>query len=440
MLHSVGVEVDLLARGRRPPGREVDPEVRRLDHGLLVGRRVGAAQGGPQPGQQLVHAEGLGQVVVGAEVEGGDLVGLGLPHRQHDDGHGRPAPEAADHVEPVDAGQAEVEQDDVGVAGGRQVEGLLPAGRLVDVVAAGLQVHGEGPPDLGLVVDDQHPALAGHGAAPDPRPLPVTAGASEMVTVRPPPGVSSTLISPCIAVDEAVGDGQPEADAGIGRAVAEALEGLEDAGPLRGRDARPAVDDPEADPLLDGRRPRCGPAGRAGDQASALDTTLATARSSSAGSASTSGTVSGTSTVVRSASSGRPLERRGDDVLQRHRRAVQARAPRSAAGSCRAGWRRRGRAGPSRCRWSPRRSSRSSVLHATSCWSRLVTAALMDASGVRRSWETAWSSDRRSASVSASASASRGVLLQLAPLQRQAELVGEGPQHVLVDARRAARR
>jgi hypothetical protein len=108
---------------------------------------------------------------------------------EHDDGHGRPAPEAPDHVEPVDAGEAEVEEDDVGVAGRGQVERLFPAGRLVDVVAACLQVHGEGPPDLGLVVDDQHPSLAGHGAASDPRPLPEAAGASEMVTVRPPPGV-----------------------------------------------------------------------------------------------------------------------------------------------------------------------------------------------------------------------------------------------------------
>ena len=48
-----------------------------------------------------------------------------------------PAPQAPDHLEPVDAGQAQVEQDDVGVARRREVERLLAAGRLVDVVARG---------------------------------------------------------------------------------------------------------------------------------------------------------------------------------------------------------------------------------------------------------------------------------------------------------------
>ena len=42
---------------------------------LLLGRR-GAAQRGAQAGQQLVHAERLGDVVVGAGVERRDLVAL----------------------------------------------------------------------------------------------------------------------------------------------------------------------------------------------------------------------------------------------------------------------------------------------------------------------------------------------------------------------------
>src|SRR3546814_4316138 len=43
-------------------------------------------------------------------------------------------------------------------------------------------------------------------------------------------------------------------------------------------------------------------------------------------------------------------------------------------------------------------------VHATSCCSRLVTEALMDANGVRRSWETARSSAVRSRSAAPTAS------------------------------------
>ena len=55
------------------------------------------------------------------------------------------------------------------------------------------------------------------------------------------------------------------------------------------------------------------------------------------------------------------------------------------AGSCRAGWRRDRSAGRSRPRSSPAIRVRPSSLQSTSCWRRLVTAALIDASGVRRS-------------------------------------------------------
>ena len=79
---------------------------------VVLGRPV--AQGHPQPGLELAHAEGLGHVVVGAAVEGGDLAVLGPVGRQHDDGHGAPLPDAAADLEAVHVGQAEVEDDDVG--------------------------------------------------------------------------------------------------------------------------------------------------------------------------------------------------------------------------------------------------------------------------------------------------------------------------------------
>ncbi len=101
----------------------------------------------------------------------------------------------------------------------------------------------------------------------------------------PPPGVSSTSISPPIASTKPSRDREAEADAVAASAVAEPLERLEHALAVRGRDARAAVDDPQVDVAADraGLDARRGSLGRRA--ASALSTTLASARSSSAGSA-----------------------------------------------------------------------------------------------------------------------------------------------------------
>jgi hypothetical protein len=104
-----------------------------------------APEDGPHARDELVHAEGLGDVVVRAGVEGGDLVGLALAHRQHDDRNVVPAAQARDHLEPVDSGQSEIEHDQIGVIARRQHQCGLPAARLVDLIAARLQVRGQRP-------------------------------------------------------------------------------------------------------------------------------------------------------------------------------------------------------------------------------------------------------------------------------------------------------
>ena len=104
-----------------------------------------------------------------------------------------PAAETVDHLQPVDAGQTEVEQHDVGMVAGGQIERLLACLGGVDVVAARLQVGGEGTADRRLVVDDEHTRHACSF---------VTAAAASgrlTIIVVPPPGVSSTASSPPIA-------------------------------------------------------------------------------------------------------------------------------------------------------------------------------------------------------------------------------------------------
>jgi hypothetical protein len=113
------------------------------------------------PGQQFVHAEGLGDVVVGAGVQRLDLLVGGVPGGQHQDRHAGPAAQAPDHLDAVHVRQAQVEDDHIGVAGGGELEGGGAVVGRVDLVLARLEVDHEGAHDLRLVVDHEHP---GHEA------------------------------------------------------------------------------------------------------------------------------------------------------------------------------------------------------------------------------------------------------------------------------------
>ena len=121
----LGREVHRLAAGGDALGRQVDGEVRPSRRSGASSTGVAATLQGAEPGEQLVHPEGLGDVVVGTLVEGVDLGGLLVTGRQHDHRHLRPRPQAAEHVEAVHAREAEVEDDDVGVVAGGGGQPLL---------------------------------------------------------------------------------------------------------------------------------------------------------------------------------------------------------------------------------------------------------------------------------------------------------------------------
>ena len=110
----------------------------RDDLGGLVGR-CRPSQRGAQPGEELVHAERLRHVVVGARVERRDLVPLALPHREHDDRNLRPAAQTLDHLDAVDPGQAEVEDDEVGMIARCERQRELAGRCEVDLVVARLR-------------------------------------------------------------------------------------------------------------------------------------------------------------------------------------------------------------------------------------------------------------------------------------------------------------
>ena len=129
-----------------------------------------AAQHGADPGQQLVDPERLGDVVVGAEIEGCHLLGLGGAHRQHDDRQLRPFADPRDHLLAVEIRQAEVEDHEIGALGRGPGDGFLAARGLDHLVAVRAQADPQELADLGLVVDHQDAgeAIGAHGRVAPP--------------------------------------------------------------------------------------------------------------------------------------------------------------------------------------------------------------------------------------------------------------------------------
>ena len=108
-----------------------------------------------EPGAQLVGVERLCYVVVGAGLQARDDIVAVRPGRDHDYRHvADPADPPAD-LEPVDARQHDVDQDDVAGIGGEHVECRLAALGLVDLVALLLEDHPHGCSDPLIVLDDQ---------------------------------------------------------------------------------------------------------------------------------------------------------------------------------------------------------------------------------------------------------------------------------------------
>jgi hypothetical protein len=119
--------------------------------------RAGPAQQRAHPGHQLAGAVGLGEVVVGAEVEAEQQIVLGRAGGQHDDRDRRVDPQHPAHVEPVDLGQHEVEDDQVGDLAAGVLQGAAAVVDHRHGVALALEVHADQLRLLHVVLDDQDP-------------------------------------------------------------------------------------------------------------------------------------------------------------------------------------------------------------------------------------------------------------------------------------------
>src|SRR5215471_4073406 len=117
-----------------------------------------APEQGAHSRQELVEREGLGQVVVGAEIEPGHLVGYAVARGEHDDRrvHAGLA-RGLEDAEAVALGQHDVEDDQiVGVAPEDKVQGGIAVGGRLHGVSLFLQPLPDEAQDLPIVLDHEN--------------------------------------------------------------------------------------------------------------------------------------------------------------------------------------------------------------------------------------------------------------------------------------------
>ena len=120
---------------------------------------AGAAQHGAHAGEQFARVERLGQIIVRAQLQPGDPVGL-LAHRgQHDDRHRGLAAQPAGEIGAAFAGEHEVKHDEVELALRPQSAALAGVLRGGDAEALALEEAGEQVTDFAVIVDDEQAGI-----------------------------------------------------------------------------------------------------------------------------------------------------------------------------------------------------------------------------------------------------------------------------------------
>ncbi len=117
--------------------------------------KFGAAQQGLDAGLQLARAEGLGDVVIGAEFEADHPIRLVGGGSQHDDGHLGGATDLLAEGKAILAGHHDVQNDQVRAVLGELLAHLVTLCRRQYLKARPGQVFIEQLADLLVVIDDQ---------------------------------------------------------------------------------------------------------------------------------------------------------------------------------------------------------------------------------------------------------------------------------------------
>ena len=156
-LHLLGRRLDALAVDDELKGIQVDDQLvkdqpARLDLLLFPAR---AAEDRLDSGQQLLHLEGLRQIIVGALLQALHLVVRLALGREHDDGSLAVLPDGAQNAPAVHHGQHDIEQHQIGPELPEQIKSLSAVGGDAGVVALLFQIHLHKLGDIRIVFDDQ---------------------------------------------------------------------------------------------------------------------------------------------------------------------------------------------------------------------------------------------------------------------------------------------
>lgn len=136
-------EVDLLVLKEHQAAGEINGQilegVDRLAFSHGAAQLLVMAQGGADAGQKLGGAEGLGDVIVAAAVQGQHLFLLVGPGGNDDNGHHGPFPHLLDDLDSVHIRQAQIQKDQVGKAGGDEGKAFLAGGCGEHLILVGSQ-------------------------------------------------------------------------------------------------------------------------------------------------------------------------------------------------------------------------------------------------------------------------------------------------------------
>ena len=161
------LDLDVAAPHATQPGVESQIADGDGDRGV----RGGASRQGPQPREQHREREGLDEVVVGAGVETLGLVVLAVLGGQHQDRRPHPAfAQRSAHPVPVEAGQHDVEHDQVGLRLSCEPQPVVSVMRDLDPVSLALEPALQRRDELDVVIDDEHLHFTSLPARPE-RPL-----------------------------------------------------------------------------------------------------------------------------------------------------------------------------------------------------------------------------------------------------------------------------
>ena len=135
-----GRQVNLVSLNKHLPAYQVYSKLAHFKLPIVRAHRLQRmAQRYPNPGQQFGGAEGLGEIIVGPRIQRFDLIALFFARRNDNDRRIGPFAQAARHIQAIQVGQAQIQNDDIGMVQSHLVDALTTRRRFEQPVAAARQ-------------------------------------------------------------------------------------------------------------------------------------------------------------------------------------------------------------------------------------------------------------------------------------------------------------